>query len=166
MYKPRWGAFYKTSLEPARWASGHLTLFLRLFHIMKHNKLISKKDIQTILKHAGHDLPSLESKFRQLSNAVLDLEIRKKELTFLHKCHIHPDLLPNAVKILPRLKLKSYYNRIEWHQILKTMLWFLLKCLIRVIVIESLTHELVVIYLSKKQLVTEAKPWQASSTTT
>jgi ribosomal protein S24E len=47
--------------------------------MMKHNKLINKKDIQTILKHAGHDLPSLESKLRQLSNAVLDLEIRKKE---------------------------------------------------------------------------------------
>lgn len=71
--------------------------------MMKHNKLINKKDIQTILKHAGHDLPSLESKLHQLSNAVLDLEIRKKELTFLHKCHIHADLLPNAVKILPRL---------------------------------------------------------------
>jgi hypothetical protein len=43
--------------------------------------LINKKDIQTILKHAGHDLPSLEDKLRQLSNAVLDLEIRKKELS-------------------------------------------------------------------------------------
>ncbi|MGA7370870.1 MAG: hypothetical protein WBX01_17240 [Nitrososphaeraceae archaeon] len=43
--------------------------------------MINKKDIQTILKHAGHDLPSLEDKLRQLSNAVLDLEIRKKELS-------------------------------------------------------------------------------------
>ncbi len=55
----------------------HLTLFLRLFHIMKQNKLINKKDIQIILKHAGHDLSSLENKFRQLSNVVLDLEIKR-----------------------------------------------------------------------------------------
>jgi ribosomal protein S24E len=29
---------------------------------MNKNKLINQKDIQTILKHAGHDIPSLENK--------------------------------------------------------------------------------------------------------
>ena len=57
----------------------HLDLFLNLFHIMKKNKLINQKDIKTILKYAA-DLPSIENKFRDLANAVLDLEIRKKEL--------------------------------------------------------------------------------------
>jgi hypothetical protein len=57
----------------------HIDLFLRLFHIMKKNKLINQKDIKTVLKYAN-DLPSLENKFRDLANIVLDLEIKKKEL--------------------------------------------------------------------------------------
>ena len=57
-----------------------LTLFLRLFHIIKKNKLINQKDIQTMLRYTAHDLPSLEIKFRNLSNDVIDLEIKKKEL--------------------------------------------------------------------------------------
>ena len=32
---------------------------------MKKNILINQKDIQTILKHAGNDIPSLENKFSQ-----------------------------------------------------------------------------------------------------
>ena len=58
----------------------NLDLFLRLFHIMKKNKLFNQKDIQTVIKYAT-DLPSLENKFRQLANVVLDLEIKKKELS-------------------------------------------------------------------------------------
>ena len=58
----------------------NLDLFLNLFHIMKKNKLINQKDIKTILKYAA-DLPYIENKFRDLANVVLDLEIRKKELS-------------------------------------------------------------------------------------
>jgi hypothetical protein len=57
----------------------HLDLFLNLFHVMKINKMINEKDIETVLKYAV-DLSSLESKFRSLANTVLDLEIKKKEL--------------------------------------------------------------------------------------
>ena len=57
----------------------HLDLFLRLFHIMKKNKLINRKNIKIVLRHAT-DLPSLENRFRGLANMVLDLEIKKKEL--------------------------------------------------------------------------------------
>jgi hypothetical protein len=57
----------------------HLDLFLNLFHIMKKNNLINPADIKTILRYAI-DLPSLENKFRNLANTVLDLEIKKKEL--------------------------------------------------------------------------------------
>ena len=58
----------------------HLDLFLNIFHIMKKNKLLSEKDIKTVLKYAA-DLPSVENKFRSLANSVLDLEIKKKELS-------------------------------------------------------------------------------------
>ena len=58
----------------------HLDLFLGLFHIMKKNKLINEKNIKAVLKYAT-DLPSLETKFRGLANTVLDLEIKKKELS-------------------------------------------------------------------------------------
>jgi len=56
----------------------HIDLFLRLYHTMKKNKLINQRDIKAVLKYA-HDLPSLENKFRDLANIVLDLEIKKKE---------------------------------------------------------------------------------------
>lgn len=64
----------------------HIDLFLRLFHTMKKDKLINQKDIKTVLKYA-HDLPSLENKFHDLANIVLDLEIKKKELknTIMHQ---------------------------------------------------------------------------------
>ena len=58
----------------------HLDLFLRLFHIMKKNKLVNEKDIKTVLKYAT-DLPSIENRFHSLANNVLDLEIKKKELS-------------------------------------------------------------------------------------
>jgi hypothetical protein len=58
----------------------HLDLFLNLFHVLKKNKLINEKDIKSVLKFAA-DLPSLENKFRGLANSVLDLEIKKKELS-------------------------------------------------------------------------------------
>ncbi|MGA7368542.1 MAG: hypothetical protein WBX01_05385 [Nitrososphaeraceae archaeon] len=44
------------------------------------SKLINPKDIQTIIKHAAHDIPSLENKYYRLANDVLDLEIKRKEL--------------------------------------------------------------------------------------
>jgi hypothetical protein len=58
----------------------HLDLFLNLFHVMKTNKMINEKDIETVLKYTS-DLPILENKFRSLANTVLDLEIKKKELS-------------------------------------------------------------------------------------
>jgi hypothetical protein len=58
----------------------HLDFFLNLFHIMKKNKLINQNHIKTVLKYAI-ELPSLENKFHSLTNIVLDLEIKKKELS-------------------------------------------------------------------------------------
>jgi hypothetical protein len=59
---------------------GYLDPFLRLFHELKKSKLTNKKNIETVLRYAS-DLPSLENKFRGLANTVLDLEIKKKELS-------------------------------------------------------------------------------------
>jgi hypothetical protein len=47
---------------------------------MNKNKLTNEKDIKTALKYTT-DLPSLENKFCGLANAVLNLEIKKKELS-------------------------------------------------------------------------------------
>jgi hypothetical protein len=58
----------------------HLTLFLRLFHIMKRNRLINEKDIQNALRYAADDLPSLEDRIYKLTNYVMDLESKKREL--------------------------------------------------------------------------------------
>ncbi len=57
-----------------------LDLFLKLFHTLKKNKLINQKDIQTVLRYAAFDLPSLESKIRKLTRDVIDLGLRKKDL--------------------------------------------------------------------------------------
>jgi hypothetical protein len=58
----------------------HVDLFLILFRIMKKNKLINEKNIKTVLRYAT-DLPALENRFSDLANTVLDLEIKKKELS-------------------------------------------------------------------------------------
>jgi dsDNA-specific endonuclease/ATPase MutS2 len=58
----------------------HVNLFLILFRIIKKNKLINEKNTKTVLRYAT-DLPSLENRFRNLVNTVLDLEINKKELS-------------------------------------------------------------------------------------
>jgi hypothetical protein len=58
----------------------HLTLFLRLFHIMKKNRLINQKDIQTVLKYAAFDLPSLENRIQQSTSDVIDMEWKMKRL--------------------------------------------------------------------------------------
>lgn len=58
----------------------HLTLFLRLFHIMKKNRLINQKDIQTVLRYAAFDLPSLENRIQQSTSDVIDMEWKKKRL--------------------------------------------------------------------------------------
>lgn len=42
--------------------------------------MLNQKDINALLRHA-HDLPSLVNEFRSLANTVLDLEIKKKELS-------------------------------------------------------------------------------------
>jgi hypothetical protein len=54
--------------------------FFELFKLLKKNKMLSKQHILKILKYAGHDLPSLENKIQILTNDVIELELRKKDL--------------------------------------------------------------------------------------
>ena len=58
----------------------HLSLFLRLFHIMKKNKLINEQYIQTALGYAAHGLPTLEDRVYRLTNYVMELESKKNNL--------------------------------------------------------------------------------------
>ena len=55
--------------------------FFELFKLLKRNRMLSKQHILKILRYAGHDLPSLESKIRKLTSDVIDLELRKKDLS-------------------------------------------------------------------------------------
>ena len=57
----------------------HLTLFLKLFHTLKKNKLINQRDIGCLLKYAVYDLPSLENRVQRLTSDAMDLEWRKKQ---------------------------------------------------------------------------------------
>jgi hypothetical protein len=54
--------------------------FLKLFKILKKNKILNERDIYRILRYAGHDLPSLENKIRKLISDVTKLEFQKKDL--------------------------------------------------------------------------------------
>jgi hypothetical protein len=58
----------------------HLDLFLMLFNTLKKNESINQKNIERLLRYAVYDLPSLENRIRRLSNDVIDMEWRKKEL--------------------------------------------------------------------------------------
>lgn len=42
--------------------------------------MLSKQHILKILRYTGHDLPLLENKIRKLTNDIIELEIRKKDL--------------------------------------------------------------------------------------
>jgi hypothetical protein len=55
--------------------------FLKLFKILKKNKILNERDIYRILRYADHDLPSLENKIRKLTSDVIELEYQKKDLT-------------------------------------------------------------------------------------
>jgi transposase len=57
-----------------------LDLFLRLFHVMKKLRLINQKDIQTVLGYAAFDIPYLENRKYILTNEIINLEDKKRNL--------------------------------------------------------------------------------------
>ena len=54
--------------------------FLKLFELLKRNKLLSGKHILKIIRYASHDLPTLEDKIRRLTSDLIDMEWKKKRL--------------------------------------------------------------------------------------
>jgi hypothetical protein len=57
-----------------------LPSIMKLFKLLKQNKMLGEKYILKLLKYAGHDLASLENKIRKLTSDVIDLELTKKDL--------------------------------------------------------------------------------------
>jgi hypothetical protein len=89
---------------------------------MKKNRLFNEKDIRTALKYTT-DLPSLEKKFRILTNTILDLEIKKKELAaqlidlehvinqYQHDINIEKEKFSKMEARMPRLLINPSHDR-------------------------------------------------------
>jgi hypothetical protein len=57
-----------------------LPSFLKLFHCLQKNKMLSEKHITNILRYAGNDLPQLTDRVQCLTNDVINLEGQKRNL--------------------------------------------------------------------------------------
>ena len=57
-----------------------LPSFLKLFHCLKNNKMLSEKHISDVLRYVGNDLPQLTDRVQCLSNDVINLEDKKRNL--------------------------------------------------------------------------------------
>ena len=58
----------------------YLPSFLKLFHYLKNNKMLSEKHISNVLRYVGNDLPQLTDRIQCLSNDVINLEDKKRNL--------------------------------------------------------------------------------------
>jgi hypothetical protein len=57
-----------------------LPSFLKLFHCLKNSKMLSEKHIFNVLRYIGNDLPQLTDRIQCLSNDVINLEDKKRNL--------------------------------------------------------------------------------------
>lgn len=57
-----------------------LPSFLKLFHCLKENRMLSQKYILDVLRYVGNDLPQLTDRIQCLSNDVINLEDKKRNL--------------------------------------------------------------------------------------
>jgi hypothetical protein len=58
----------------------YLPSFIKLFNLLKRNKVMSEEHISKFLRYSDHDLPSLENKTQKLTDDIVDLEWKKKDL--------------------------------------------------------------------------------------
>ena len=58
----------------------YLPSFVKLFNLLKRNKMLSDGYITKFLKYADHDLPFLEDKIQKLTGDVIELEWKKRDL--------------------------------------------------------------------------------------
>jgi hypothetical protein len=57
----------------------YLPSFMELYRSLKRNRMLNENHMLQFLRHAGHDLPSLEDKFHALSSDVIDLQWKRKQ---------------------------------------------------------------------------------------
>jgi hypothetical protein len=57
-----------------------LTPFLKLYRLLKKNKMLGEKHVLKFIKYANDDLPALEYRCHQLGSAAVELNITKKQL--------------------------------------------------------------------------------------
>jgi hypothetical protein len=58
----------------------YLPSFIKLFNLLKRNKMLGDGYISKFLRYANYDLPSLENKFQKLTGDVIELEWKKRDL--------------------------------------------------------------------------------------
>jgi prefoldin subunit 5 len=59
----------------------YLPSFIKLFNLLKRNKMLGDGYISKFLRYANYDLPSLEIKIQNLTGDVIELEWKKKDLS-------------------------------------------------------------------------------------
>jgi hypothetical protein len=58
----------------------YLPSFIKLFNLLKSNKMLGNGYISKFLRYADHDLPFLEDKIQKLTGDVIELEWKKRDL--------------------------------------------------------------------------------------
>ena len=58
----------------------YLPSFIKLFNLLKNNKMLGDGYITKFLRYADHDLPFLEDKIQKLTGDVIELEWKKRDL--------------------------------------------------------------------------------------
>jgi prefoldin subunit 5 len=58
----------------------YLPSFIKLFNLLKSNKMLGNEYILKFIKFANYDLPSLEDKIQKLTGDVIELEWKKRDL--------------------------------------------------------------------------------------
>jgi hypothetical protein len=59
----------------------YLPSFIKLFNLLKRNKMLGDGYISKFLRYANYDLPTLENKIQNLTGDVIELEWKKKDLS-------------------------------------------------------------------------------------
>ena len=58
----------------------YLPSYIKLFNLLKRNKMLGDGYITKFLRYADHDLPFLEDKIQKLTGDVIELEWKKRDL--------------------------------------------------------------------------------------
>ena len=58
----------------------YLPSFIKLFTLLKRNKMLGDGYISKFIKYANYDLPTLENKIQSLTGDVIELEWKKRDL--------------------------------------------------------------------------------------